>query len=100
MRPLVVDRLRHSALLAGLALLVAVPLSIALGVLSAVHRARAIDQATSLVTLVAVSLPEFVWGTVLILALAYWWPVLPPSSMIDPRAGFGDDRPARSSCRS
>ena len=45
-------------------------------------------------TLVAVSLPEFVWGTVLILALAYWWPVLPPSSMIDPRAGFATIAPA------
>ena len=73
---------------------VAVPLSIALGVLSAVRRARVLDQATSLVTLVAVSLPEFVWGTVLILVLAYWWPVLPPSSMIDPRAGLARIAPA------
>ena len=44
-------------------------------------------------TLVAVSLPEFVWGTVLILVLAYWWPVLPPSSMIDPRAGLAKIAP-------
>jgi peptide/nickel transport system permease protein len=93
-RPLVLDRLRHSALLAGLALLVAVPLSVALGVLSAVRRARAVDQAVSLVTLLAVSLPEFVWGTVLILALAYWWPVFPPSSMVDPRAGLLKVAPA------
>ena len=93
-RPLVLERLRHSALLAGLALVVAVPLSIALGVLSAVRRARVVDQATSLVTLVAVSLPEFVWGTVLILTLAYWWPLFPPSSMVDPRAGFARIAPA------
>ena len=70
-RPLVLDRLRQSALLAALAMAVAVPLSIALGVLSAPRRARFADQATSLVTLMAVSLPEFVWGTVLILVLAF-----------------------------
>ncbi|MGH7357476.1 MAG: ABC transporter permease [Candidatus Rokuibacteriota bacterium] len=93
-RPLVLDRLQQSALLAALALAVAVPLSIGLGVLSAVRRARVADQVTSLVTLVAVSLPEFVWGTILILTLAYWWPVFPPSSMVDTRAGFARIAPA------
>lgn len=93
-RPLVLDRLRQSTLLAALALGVAVPLSIALGVVAAVRRGRWVDQVTGLVTLLAVSLPEFVWGTILILALAYWWPVLPPSSMIDPRASLATMAPS------
>src|SRR5439155_5598453 len=43
---------------------------------------------------VAVSLPEFVWGTVLVLLLAYRWPIFPPSSMIDPRASLAAIAPA------
>jgi len=93
-RPLVVDRLRQSALLAGLTLAVAVPLAIALGVVSALRRTRVADQAAGLFTLVAVSLPEFVWGTVLVLLLAYRWPIFPPSSMIDPRASLAAIAPA------
>jgi peptide/nickel transport system permease protein len=74
--------------LAGVALLVAVPLSIALGVISALRRDRLLDHAISTITLVALSLPEFVWGTLLILLLAYRFRVFPPSSLIDPRASL------------
>jgi peptide/nickel transport system permease protein len=56
-RPLVLERLGQSAVLAGVALAVAVPLAIGLGVLSALRRGRWLDQAVSLVTLVSVSLP-------------------------------------------
>jgi peptide/nickel transport system permease protein len=86
-RPLVLERLRRSAALAGLALAVAVPLAIGLGVLAALRRNGLFDQAVGLVTLVAVSLPEFIVGTVLILVLAFRVTVFPPSSLIDPRAG-------------
>ena len=88
-RPLVVERVRQSAVLAVLALGVAVPLSIGLGVLSALRRGRWLDRAVSLVTLVSVSLPEFISGTLLILLLAYRIPLFPPSSLVDPRAGLG-----------
>ena len=85
-RPLVLERLRRSAVLAGLALAVAVPLAIGLGVLAALRRNGLFDQAVGLVTLVAVSLPEFIVGTVLILVLAFQFAIFPPSSLIDPRA--------------
>jgi peptide/nickel transport system permease protein len=88
-RPLVVERVRQSAVLAVLALGVAVPLSIGLGVLSALRRGRWLDRAVSLVTLVSVSLPEFISGTLLILLLAFRIPLFPPSSLVDPRAGLG-----------
>jgi peptide/nickel transport system permease protein len=87
-RPLVLDRLRQSGLLAVLALTVAVPLSIALGVISAVRRNRVADHLVSVVSLVAVSLPEFITGTVLILVLALHVPLFPPSSLIDPGASL------------
>jgi peptide/nickel transport system permease protein len=85
-RPLVLERLRRSAALAALALAVAVPLAIGLGVLAALRRNGLFDQAVGFVTLVAVSLPEFIVGTVLILVLAFRFTVFPPSSLIDPGA--------------
>jgi peptide/nickel transport system permease protein len=85
-RPLVLERLRRSAALAALALAVAVPLAIGLGVLAALRRNGLFDQAVGVVTLVAVSLPEFIVGTVLILVLAFRFTVFPPSSLIDPGA--------------
>jgi len=93
-RPLVLERLRQSALLAVVALVVAVPLSIGLGVLSALRRHQWLDQLVGLVTLVSVSLPEFISGTVLILLLAFRFPIFPPSSLIDPRAGLGAIAPS------
>jgi peptide/nickel transport system permease protein len=93
-RPLVLERVRQSAVLAVLALAVAVPLSIGLGVLSALRRHGWLDQLVGLVTLVSVSLPEFISGTVLILLLAFRFPIFPPSSLIDPRAGLAAVAPS------
>jgi peptide/nickel transport system permease protein len=87
-RPLVLERLGRSAVLAGLALAVAVPLAVGLGVLSALRRGRPVDQAVGLTTLVAVSLPEFIIGTVLVLVMAFQFDLLPPSSLIDPGTSF------------
>ena len=83
-RPLVFERLGRSAVLAGLALVVAVPVAVGLGVLSALGRGRLVDQVVGFTTLVAVSLPEFIIGTVLVLVLAFQFDLLPPSSLIDP----------------
>jgi peptide/nickel transport system permease protein len=93
-RPLVFERLGRSAVLAVLALTVAVPLAIGLGVASALRRNRFLDQAVGLVTLVAVSLPEFISGTVLILVLAFRFAIFPPSSLIDPRVSLWSAAPS------
>ena len=87
-RPLVLEGLGRSAVLGSLALLIAVPLSIGLGVISSLRRDRFVDHAISTLTLIALSLPEFVWGTLLILLLAYRFRVFPPSSLVDPRASL------------
>ena len=93
-RPLVLERLGRSAVLAGLALGVGVPLAVGLGVLSAVRRGGIVDHAVGLVSLVAVSLPEFIIGTALILVLAFRFPLLPPSSLIDPQASLWHAAPS------
>ncbi len=88
------ERLGRSAVLAGLALGVGVPLAVGLGVLSAVRRGGLVDHAVGLVSLVAVSLPEFIIGTALILVLAFRFPLLPPSSLIDPQASLWHAAPS------
>jgi peptide/nickel transport system permease protein len=66
---------------AALALLI--PLSFLLGVAAAVHKDGFVDHLISVSTLVAVALPEFVIGTILIVLFAVWWGILPPVSLID-----------------
>ena len=82
--PLVMTRMANSAVLAGLTLLVSVPLAIGLGVFAGLRRGRMPDRIIALVTLIGTSLPEFVWGNVLIIVFAFWLKWLPPSSLMDP----------------
>lgn len=84
--PILIERLGKSLALAGLAFLIGVPLAIFLGVIAGIFRNRWPDTAISVTTLVAVSLPEFVTGVLLIIVFASWLRWLPPSSMIDPGA--------------
>lgn len=74
-RPLVLGRLVNSLLLAGYTLLIAIPVSILLGIIAALNENRWIDNIISLVSLTVVGLPEFVTGIVLInfLALSLGW---------------------------
>ena len=84
--PLILERLGRSLVLATLAFSVGVPLAIALGVVAGIYRERLPDQVISVFTLLAVSLPEFVTGALLILVFSTWLRVLPPSSLIQPNA--------------
>src|SRR5450432_3471542 len=89
-RPLVLDRLGNSLRLAGLTVLISVPISILLGVLAGLNENKWIDSLISVLTLSVVGLPEFVTGLVLInvLALGFGW--FPASSNIAPGASLGD----------
>lgn len=89
-RSLVMDRLGNSLRLAGLTLLISVPLSILLGVLAGLNENRWVDSLISMLTLSVVGLPEFVTGLVLInvLALGFGW--FPASSTLTPNMTFGD----------
>ncbi len=92
-RPLVVERLGRSLQLAGLTLVIAVPVAVALGVIAGLRRERAADHAISLAALAVVGLPEFVTGLVLIQIFAFRLHWLPASSSVAPGTGFFDALP-------
>jgi peptide/nickel transport system permease protein len=75
-------RLANTLLLAGFAALIAVPLSLALGIVAALYRGRAVDRAISASSLTAISIPEFFIGYLLIFALAVELRLLPPLAAV------------------
>jgi peptide/nickel transport system permease protein len=84
--PIMFARFGNSAILGGLTLLIAVPLSVLLGVIAAVHRGKAVDRIISGFSIVSFSLPEYVIGLLLILVFSIWFPILPGASLIEPNA--------------
>jgi peptide/nickel transport system permease protein len=77
-------RLANSALLAGLAFLIAVPLGLALGVWVGTKVDTKIDRFLTMGGLVTISLPEFVTGVVMILIFSSTLQWLPSSSIMLP----------------
>ncbi len=84
--PLVLERLKNSTALAGMALVIGVPLALALGIIAGLRKDRPADKAITTITLLGISVPEFVIGSVLIILFASVWPILPATSLIDPKA--------------
>ncbi len=87
-QPMVMSRLRNSAMLATVALMFYVPLGILLGVIAALKREKAADQAISGITMAFVGLPEFVSGLILIAVFALSLKWLPANSSIQPDSTF------------
>jgi peptide/nickel transport system permease protein len=76
--------LENTVVLALATIVFLIPLSILLGALSAIFQDRLFDHATGITTLALISIPEFVVGSLLVLALAIWIPLLPAVSLFDP----------------
>lgn len=77
-RPLVLHRLGSSFLLAGIALVLIIPISISLGVLAAIRRGTLLDHAITSGGLAITVIPEFVSGSILLVIFAVllgWFPV-------------------------
>jgi peptide/nickel transport system permease protein len=72
-RAVVSQRFVHSAWLAGLTLIIAVPLSVFLGVVAGLAEGKLPDNVISVLSLSVVSLPEFVTGLFLINTVALKW---------------------------
>ena len=87
-RPIVMQRLGNSAMLAGLALLIYVPLGIILGVIAALKKDKLPDQLITGVSMAFVGLPEFVTGLLLITFLAIGLEWFPANSSINPESTF------------
>lgn len=71
------NRLKNSLLLAACALLAGVPLAIFLGVITGLWRDRIVDLFFSTGAIFAMTIPEFVSATVLILVFSVWLGWLP-----------------------
>jgi len=81
---MIVGRMGNSLTLALGAFLIAVPSSLALGVLTGVKADSKLDRIVSQASLVTISLPEFVTGIVLILVFSSTLGWLPSSSIMLP----------------
>ena len=87
------SRLRNTAVLAGVAFVVVMPLALLLGIVAGVWVGRPLDRVLSVGSLIATATPEFVSGIFLILIFGIWWKVLPAVSVfLNKDAVFEDPR--------
>jgi peptide/nickel transport system permease protein len=86
--PLVMSRFENSAFLAGLTLLVTVPISILVGVLASLRRDGILDRLILLLGMCGMAVPEFVSSMFLILGFSLWLGILPASSRIPEGESF------------
>ncbi|MCE7947264.1 MAG: ABC transporter permease [Chloroflexi bacterium CFX4] len=91
--PLVMERLGNSLRLALIAMLIAVPPSVLLGLFAGLNEGKLFDTVFSLGSLILVGIPEFVMGIILINVVALGWGILPPSASVPPDASFGEALP-------
>jgi peptide/nickel transport system permease protein len=74
-------RVRNTAVLAGVAFIVVMPLALLLGILAGINEGKLLDRIISITSLGATATPEFVTGIFLILVLGIWlrnvWPDSP-----------------------
>ena len=87
-------RLRNTLLLASMATLIGVPLALFLGVVAALWRDRAADLTISTFTIGAMSIPEFVLATLLILVFSIWLGWIPGIVLTSYDAPLGEFFPA------
>ena len=83
-------RFANTLFLAGYAALIAVPLAVGLGILSAIREGRFTDRLANILTLIAISVPEFFVGYILIIIFAIelgWFPSL---ATVFPGMGIGE----------
>jgi peptide/nickel transport system permease protein len=83
---LISGEIGNTLVLAGATLLVLVPLAVVLGTLAGVRRGGMVDSIVSAAALGAVSVPEFVTGTLLAILFATTWKLLPAVSLVAPGA--------------
>ena len=93
-RPLVFSRLRNSLILAGVTLVISVPVAVTLGIIAGLKNNTWIDNVISISALSVVGLPEFVTGLILIQIFAFELNLLPATSSIAPGESFGTMLPA------
>lgn len=82
-------RFRNTLFLAGYAAVIAVPLAVGLGILSAIREGRFTDRAANILTLIAISVPEFFVAYILIIVFAIELAWFPSLATVDSDMGIG-----------
>lgn len=77
-----IRRLKNTALLAGIAFLIVMPLALLLGLIAGLNEGKFIDRLLSISSLVATATPEFASGVFLILIFATWLKLVPGAVVI------------------
>ena len=75
--PTLLDAIGRSAKLAGLALLITIPLAIGAGLFAARRRDRPVDRGIVLLGVTSSSIPEFITGTILVVVVGVQLKLLP-----------------------
>lgn len=81
-------RIVNTAFLSIYAFILYIPLATLPAILQAIRRDRPVDHALSVMTLVLLSVPDFLLGTLLLLTFVLLIPVLPAMSTVDQTSGF------------
>ena len=76
-------RIFNTVLLSLFAFVLYIPFTLVPAIIQALTRDRGPDHALSVVTLVLLSMPDFLLATILLLAFVLWIPVLPAISLVD-----------------
>jgi peptide/nickel transport system permease protein len=82
-------RFRNTLFLAGYAAIIAVPLAVGLGILSAIREGRLTDRLANILTLIAISVPEFFVAYILIIIFAIQMAWFPSLATVDSDMGIG-----------
>lgn len=83
-------RLRNTLFLASYAAMISIPLSIALGLMAAVWQGSFFDRMVNLVTLMTISIPEYLVGYLLVKYLSVKLGWLPTLANVTPDTPFGE----------
>jgi len=86
----ILPRLQNTLILAACSLALYVPLSLILGILTAVFRGSIVDTSLSVLTLAGMAVPEFVVGIILVVLFAVAFPIFPPVALMDRVDSFAE----------
>jgi peptide/nickel transport system permease protein len=75
-------RLKNTAILAGIAFVIVMPLAVLLGLIAGLNEGKFIDRLASISSLVATATPEFASGVFLILIFSTWLKLVPGAVVV------------------
>jgi len=81
-------RIFNTLMMSAYAFVLYLPLTLIPALVQAIRRDRATDHILSVITLVLLSLPDFLLATILLMVFVIWVPVLPAISLVDQSSGF------------